>query len=135
MTTATAPRLMYATGPLATTDGDLVCELRTPAPAPIPRRATIVRCVDTSGGDVAEPVVLRGPLGLEALTLIVGHAATGAVDADRFSRRAFRQTCDWQDAHGRGAAVCRHLYALDRLATAAVKRDIPATVTWTIEGA
>jgi hypothetical protein len=117
---------MYATGPLVSPDGDLL-NVAPPAPVPAP---IVVRCIDRAGRDVAAPVILSGPLGREALSLLVGDALSGEVDADRFSRRAFRATCEWQDAKGRGAMVCRRLYQLDRLATAAVKNEIPATITW-----
>jgi len=132
--TATAPQVMYAHGPLTTPDGDLLWQLAAQQPASVPvRRAVTVRCLDSDGRDLTPAVVLSGPIGLDALTQIVGDATQGTVEAQRFARRAFEAMCHWQDVPGRGRWVMRRLGDLDRLALAAAGRDIAGVVTWATE--
>lgn len=137
MTTAALPTLtavqpMYADGPLTTPGGDLLWQVA--APAPQPRRTVTVRCLDAAGTDVADPVLLTGRIGRDALALVVGGETDGSVDAALFARLAFGASCDAQDVRGcRAAAVMRRLCDLDRLALAAAGRDIPAVVAWSTE--
>jgi len=131
MTNSTA-QVMYATGPLTTVDGDL---LNFAPSRPVERAAIVVRCVGSDGTDLAAPITLSTAAAREALAEIVGDRAAGEVDADRFARHASRAVCDWQDAHGRGRLIFRHIHKLELLAMTAVKRDVPGIVAWAPEGA
>jgi hypothetical protein len=96
-------------------------------------RTITLRCTTTAGHDLAEPVTinLASTFQAAALTAIIGDRASGALSATAFASAAFNATVDYQDQSGlRARVVLRHLCALDALALTAVRRDIPAIITW-----
>lgn len=96
-------------------------------------RTITLHCVTPDGRDLTQPVTinLASTFQTAALAAIVGDRISGTLPATKFAAAAFNAMCDYEDQRGlRARVILKHLRALDELALTAVRRDIPAVITW-----